>query len=68
MGCSIYTPKKRDRMNLFVKKPKILCEDCGDDMQPTQRRRKCSKCDKLVCGWCFNHVHRLRGEKWANVS
>lgn len=35
------------------------CEDCGEEMDPTQRRRRCSHCGLLVCGWCDNHVHAL---------
>ena len=35
------------------------CEDCHDEMEDNERRRKCPRCKKLVCGWCFNHVHSL---------
>ena len=31
------------------------CEDCGDDTQ--KRRMRCKVCDKLVCRWCYHHVH-----------
>lgn len=35
------------------------CEDCHDEMQDCERRTRCKKCGKLVCGWCYNHVHSL---------
>ncbi len=35
------------------------CEDCGDEIPEGQRRTRCPHCKKLVCGWCFNHVHGL---------
>jgi len=38
------------------------CEDCGEMMEPSQRRRRCSHCGMLVCGWCDNHVHALSRE------
>ena len=34
-----------------------VCETCGDEMEAGQRRVRCPYCNKLVCGWCFNHVH-----------
>jgi len=30
------------------------CEDCGDECK---RRFRCSNCNLLICGWCWNHVH-----------
>ena len=30
------------------------CEDCGDE---ARRRTRCPNCGKLICGWCYNHVH-----------
>lgn len=35
----------------------IKCEDCGDEMEKGQRRFRCKRCNKLICGWCLNHVH-----------
>ena len=35
------------------------CEDCHDEMQDSERRRRCKHCGKLICGWCLNHVHGL---------
>ena len=39
------------------KTEEIKCEDCGDEMEKGQRRFRCKRCNKLVCGWCLNHVH-----------
>jgi len=33
------------------------CEDCGE--RDASRRRRCKRCDLLVCGWCFHHVHSI---------
>jgi formylmethanofuran dehydrogenase subunit E len=54
--CTAYARKKKPP---FASKA-IVCEDCGEDMQPGQRRRKCKNCGKKVCGWCFNHVHGMQ--------
>lgn len=35
------------------------CEDCGDEMDPGRRRVRCKNCGKLVCPWCYHHVHLL---------
>lgn len=35
--------------------PERACQDCGDDTQ--KRRTRCKACGKLVCRWCYNHVH-----------
>lgn len=35
------------------------CEDCGDEMDEGRRRTRCPECGRLVCGWCWNHVHAL---------
>ena len=32
-----------------------LCEDC--QKMVTERRLRCRNCQKLICGWCWNHVH-----------
>jgi hypothetical protein len=34
------------------------CEDehCGDETP--YRRFRCWHCGLLVCGWCWNHIHR----------
>lgn len=37
----------------------ISCQDCGEDMGPNERRRRCSNCGMLLCGWCYNHCHML---------
>lgn len=39
------------------------CEDCYDEMQDNERRRRCPNCGKLVCGWCFNHTHNCPAAK-----
>lgn len=40
------------------------CEDCGDIVK---RRIRCYHCGLLVCGWCWNHVHRCEpGHKKEN--
>ena len=31
------------------------CEDCGDECET--RRTRCPNCGKLVCSWCYYHVH-----------
>lgn len=31
------------------------CEDCGDEVET--RRTRCPNCGKLVCGWCYYHIH-----------
>lgn len=31
-----------------------VCEDCGDKVS---RRKLCWHCGKLVCGWCWHHIH-----------
>lgn len=36
------------------------CEDCGDEVPFPRRRFRCRHCKKLVCGWCYNHVHGLQ--------
>lgn len=35
------------------------CEECHEEMMDSERRRRCGRCGKLVCGWCFNHIHSL---------
>lgn len=37
-----------------MKEPKY-CEDCGDEVET--RRTRCPNCGKLVCGWCYYHIH-----------
>lgn len=32
------------------------CEDCGEDCK---RRTRCPRCGKLVCRWCYHHIHKL---------
>lgn len=32
----------------------MKCEDCGDDFK---RRTRCKTCGKLVCRWCYHHIH-----------
>ncbi len=44
-----------------VEKEPLWCEDCGDD--PEGRRFRCPRCNQLVCGWCWNHVHQLEMDK-----
>jgi hypothetical protein len=39
------------------------CEDCGDEIEAPRRRIRCKHCMKLICGWCYNHVH---GILWWN--
>lgn len=34
------------------------CEDCGDE---AKRRTRCPRCRKLVCSWCWGHVHGNTG-------
>lgn len=34
--------------------PGRCCEDCN---AITYRRTRCRACGKLVCRWCYNHVH-----------
>lgn len=33
------------------------CEDCEEPMKTNERRIRCGRCKKLVCGWCIHHVH-----------
>lgn len=33
------------------------CQDCEDPILDFERRRKCKRCKKLVCAWCYHHVH-----------
>lgn len=35
------------------------CEDCGEEMQDRERRRRCKNCGQMICGWCRNHTHAL---------
>lgn len=35
------------------------CEDCHEEMQDSERRRRCERCDKLVCAWCYHHAHNI---------
>lgn len=30
------------------------CDDCGDE---TRKRTRCKHCGKLVCAWCYHHIH-----------
>ena len=39
------------------------CEDCGDEVPSPRRRIRCKHCRKLICGWCYNHIH---GILWWN--
>ena len=34
---------------------KKYCEDCGDECET--RRTRCPNCGKLVCSWCYYHIH-----------
>ena len=36
----------------------IECEDCGDETDAGERRKKCPHCALMVCRWCWHHVHR----------
>jgi hypothetical protein len=33
------------------------CEDCGEIPEREARRIRCPRCNKLVCRWCYHHVH-----------
>lgn len=33
------------------------CEDCHEEMMDKDRRRRCKSCRKLVCAWCWGHIH-----------
>lgn len=37
------------------------CEDCGDRCYC--QRTRCRRCRKLLCPWCFHHVHSLTREE-----
>lgn len=47
------TPKVKRVESLMF----LICEDCGDEIPKGQRRHRCKNCGKLVCGWCYGHVH-----------
>lgn len=42
----------------FIDAP-LACEDFGESIDIGRRRIRCKHCGKLVCGWCYNHVHGL---------
>lgn len=37
------------------------CEDCHEEMMDSERRRRCGSCQKLVCAWCWGHIHGFAG-------
>lgn len=37
--------------------PVRYCEDCVETVVKGERRQRCKHCDRLVCGWCYHHVH-----------
>jgi DNA-directed RNA polymerase subunit RPC12/RpoP len=48
--------------------PVLECEDCGEEIEPGQRRIRCKRCELLVCGWCHHHVHLLAADMGADCS
>jgi len=38
----------------------MRCEDCDRTMPPRAKRRRCRRCGKLICRWCYYDAH-----KWA---
>lgn len=44
------------------------CEDCHEEMMDSERRRRCNKCDKLVCAWCWGHIHGFAGGTHIKIS
>lgn len=41
------------------------CEDCGEEVK---RRFKCPKCLKLICSWCWNHIHAIQEAKGESAG
>jgi hypothetical protein len=39
------------------------CEDCGDEVET--RRTRCPNCGKLVCSWCYHHIHGVLAGVYA---
>jgi len=37
----------------------VICQDCGEELEPGQHRIRCRNCRMLLCGWCYNHCHML---------
>ncbi len=45
----------------------LVCEDCGEEVPKGRRRVRCARCERVVCSYCYHHIHVITRRREGDV-